>query len=117
RKETGMTEQEKRRLAELETAAAQAGRSAAELQRDTIAGVAVNESVQRAAAENAASEARMRANQAESRERTMATSAGLARQDATIERAAASNATFTTVIMSVLGVTVVLALIGYFAWW
>src|SRR5436305_6043594 len=69
KKDYPMTDEEKRRLAELETAQARAGKSAAELQRDVVAGIAVNESVHRAAAETAASEAKMRAAQAESRER------------------------------------------------
>lgn len=112
-----MTEQEKRRIAELETDQARAGRNAAELQRDVIAGVAVTESVHRAVAEDAASEAKTRAAQAESRERTMATSASLARQDATYERAAASNASFSATLITIVAVTIVLAVIGYFAWW
>ncbi|HLJ55064.1 MAG TPA: hypothetical protein VKT77_08475 [Chthonomonadaceae bacterium] len=47
----------------------------------------------------------------------MATSAGLARQDATMERAAASNATFAATMITVLGVTIAVALVVYFAWW
>ena len=110
-----MNEQEKRRLAELETARARAGQNAAEIERDVIATVAVNEAIHRAAAEGAASEAAMRANHAELRERSMA-SASLSRQYAISERAAASNATLSTTLIAVVAVSLLLA-IGYFAWW
>jgi len=112
-----MTDQDRIRLAELEAANARAGRDHAELQRDAVADVAVNEAVNRAVAENVASDARARATQAESRERTMATSAGLARQDASYERAAASNATFSATLIGIVAVALVLAVVGYFAWW
>src|SRR5687768_13571234 len=111
-----MNEQEKRRLAEMETAQARAGQSAAEFERDVVAGVAVNEAVHRAAAEDATTDAKMRANQAESRERSMATSASLSRQDASNERAAASNATFSATLIGVVAIAIVLV-VGYFAWW
>src|SRR5947207_2715211 len=111
-----MNEQEKRQLAELETAQARSEQNAAEIQRDMVAGVAVNEAIHRAVAEDATSEAKMRASQAESRERSMATTAGIARQDANNERAAASKATFSATLITISAVTIVLV-IGYFAWW
>jgi len=112
-----MNEQDSRRLADLEAAQARAGQDEAEFQRDVVAGVAVNEALHRAAAEDATSQANMRATVAESRERSMATSAGLARQDARYERTAASNATFSATLIGVFAVAIVLAVIGYFAWW
>src|SRR5688572_13280152 len=115
KKHTEMTEQDKRRLAEMEAAQARAGQSNAEFERDVVATVAVNEAVHRAVAEDATTDAKLRANQAESRERSMATSASLSRQDASNERAAASNAIFSATLIGVVAVCLVLV-IGYFAW-
>jgi len=112
-----MNEQDSRRLADLEAAQARAGQDKAEFQRDVVAGVAVNEALNRVAAEDATSQANMRATVAESRERSMATSAGLARQDARYERTSASNATFSATLIGVFAVAIVAAVIGYFAWW
>src|SRR5688572_16633277 len=103
-------------MAEMETAQARAGQSAAEFERDVVATVAINEAVHRAVAEDATTDAKMRANQAESRERSMATSASLSRQDASNERAAASNAIFSATLIGVVAVCLVLV-IGYFAGW
>jgi hypothetical protein len=112
-----MNEQDKIRLADLETAQARVGQDKAEFQRDVVATVAVHEAAKRADAQDAAAEANIRATVAESRERTMATSAGLARQDARFERAAASNSASTATMIGVIAVALVLAVVGYFAWW
>jgi hypothetical protein len=112
-----MTENEQRRMAALEVAQARAGQSKAELERDVIAAAALNQANHRAV-DDAASAANMRAHQAESQARSMATSASVARADAASERSSASSARFTATVALVLflgGATVAIAL--YMFWW
>ena len=99
----------RRQIAEAEAARAEA-------ERDIVATVAVNEAVHRAAAEDSAVKANVRANEAESFARSNATSANLAHQAAAYERASASNTSFVAVLIGIVLVGVVFAL-AYFMWW
>ncbi len=111
-----MSEERDRRLAELDAARAEAGESQALLERDVVAGIALNEAAGRAVAENAAVESSIRANSAEAQTRAVAASASLAQQEASHERAAASNASFGAILMAVL-LAGALVVLGYFLWW
>ena len=93
-----MTDQERARLAELETAQARAGQSKAEFERNVVVGNTVNGVVHRA--DNAVSEANIRASRAESQ-----------------ASQASSEGTFSATLSIILLAVVVFGIGGYFMWW
>ncbi len=111
-----MTQQDKNRLAQLELAQARTEQSKAEFERDRVVNAAVNGAV-REANSDAVMEANMRARQSEAQAGYMATSAAVARGEASSERTDASNANFTTVMVIIFAVGIVLAFGIYFFWY
>src|SRR6185436_4922041 len=95
-----MNEQDRTRIANLETDLARAERNTAENQRDAIAGVAVNEAANRKIAQADAVDARISANQNAVAAQEMATERNLMHGNLAAERHASANNAFGFYLMT-----------------